>query len=647
MVRPLLIRLIAASVAGGLVCAGLVESQMSTAATLPPGATRAQARPPVVKVTTTRLAGVPRVSAGLVGGNQRWLGDASGVLNSDGSLNASIVTLSKQLGLTSVRYPGGTVANLFNWRHSATSPGCQTSGGYAAPAYVPIDASRSRYSIAKHARFLSAAHARTNLMIPMINTSPRQARQFVLSVARHTGARRLTVEVGNEPMYQKQHYWRSGHSIKQRLTQYIEGGRRTQGPGNVVVRDAGWNGLFHLRGCDLRNPARANGAANQTYRTRFVPISTRTTPQIRINGRPWKYVKSLRNTGSRHVFTITHGGSRIRFGDGQGNGAKPEGRMRIDPNHPYVAVRQPGFRDMYGALKGLVGSSGIKQINVCSAWTARRFINAMDARGARYDCLAAHMPGHALGGQTAPAAHSRLQRHAAHLINHLLTWRRAERDSPVAGAHRRFVIVTEYGAAHTAFAGVNRKFVSTLYRDRLLMGQLRAGVPIGNLYGFNALFRQTGTNSDSDKVYALSSTARMLSLWRKLAGQRPVRVQCGGCTLPGHVKILATRKGRTTKLMMLNIGAGSGSTWSPRFAVPNRGGDSCITVRRMRADLGATDLATDTGGAVPSMRPVIVQRWPAGAAFPNVPGVRSIFAHSIELMTISPAPRGGCTTPRF
>jgi len=98
---------------------------------------------------------------------------------------------------------------------------------------------------------------------------------------------------------------------------------------------------------------------------------------------------------------------------------------------------------------------------------------------------------------------------------------------------------------------------------------------------------------------------------------------------------------------MLNIGAGSGSTWSPRFAVPNRGGDSCITVRRMRADLGATDLATDTGGAVPSMRPVIVQRWPAGAAFPNVPGVRSIFAHSIELMTISPTPRDGCTTPRF
>jgi len=112
MVRPLLIRLIATTVAGGLVCAGLVESQVSTAATLPAGATRVQARPPVVQVTTTPLAGVPRVSAGLVGGNQRWLGDASGVLNSDGSLNASIVTLSKQLGLTSVRYPGGTVGSV-------------------------------------------------------------------------------------------------------------------------------------------------------------------------------------------------------------------------------------------------------------------------------------------------------------------------------------------------------------------------------------------------------------------------------------------------------------------------------------------------------------------------------------------------------
>jgi hypothetical protein len=646
MMRPLLIRLFAPSVAGWLVCAGLVDSQMSTAVTLPPGAMPVQARPPVVKVTTIPLAGVPRVSAGLIGGNHRWLDDAGGVLNPDGTLNASILTLSKRLGLRTVRYPGGTVANLFNWRHDVTSPGCQTSGGYLTEAFAPISASRSRYTIAKHARFLSAASARTNLMIPMINTSPRQARQFVLSVVRRTGARRLTVEVGNEPMFRPQHYWRSAHSVGQRLTQYIDGGGRAQGPGNVLPRDAGYNGLFHLRGCDLRHPVRANGAANQVYRTRYVPISTRMPPQIRIQGRPWRYVKSLRNAGSRHVFTITHGGTRIRFGDGHGNGAKPEGRMRIDPNHPYVAVRQPGFRNFYRALKGLVGTSGITKINVCSTWTTRRFVNAMDARGARYDCLAAHMPAHFSGVHTAPAANTTLQRHAARLNSRLLSLRRAARHSPVAGAHRRFMIVSEYGAAHTSYAGLGRKFVSTMYHDRLLMGQVRAGVPIGNIYGVNALFRQTGTNSAGDKLYALSSTARMLSLWRRTVGRQPVRVMCSGCTVPGNVKIIATRTGRTANLMMLNVGAHSSKTWSPRFAVANRGGDSCITVRRMRAGLDATDLPTSTGGPVPSMRPVLVQKWPAGTAFPNDTGVRSIFAHSIELMTISPT-TNGCPTPKF
>jgi hypothetical protein len=646
MRRPLLSRLFAASVAGWLVCAGLVDSQMSTAVTLPPGATPVQVTPPVVKVTTIPLAGVPRLSAGLIGGSHHWLDDAGGVLNPDGTLNASILTLSKRLGLRSVRYPGGTVANLFSWRHDDTSPGCQTSGGYAAEAFAPISASRSRYTIAKHAHFLSAVSARTNLMIPMINTSPREARQFVLSVVRHTGARQLTVEVGNEPMYRKQHYWRSAHSIERRRTQYIDGGRRTEGPGNVVlVRDAGYNGLFHLRGCDLRHPVRANGAANQVYRTRYVPISTRMTPQIRIHGRPWRYVKSLRNAGSRHVFTITHGGTRIRFGDGRGNGAKPEGRMRIGPNHPYVAVRQPGFRDFYRALKRLVGTSGITKINVCSGWTFRGFVNAMDARGARYDCLAAHLPATFLGVHTAPAANITLQRHAARLNSRLLSWRRAARDSPVAGAHRRFVIVTEYGVARTSYAGLGRKLVSTMYRDRLLMGQMRAGVRIGNIYGFN-LFWQTGTNSAGDKLYALSSTARMLSLWRRMTGRQPVRVRCSGCTVPGNVKIVATRTGHTATLMMLNIGADSSNTWRPTFAVANRGGDSCITVRRMRAGLDATDLPTRTGGPVPSMRPVLVQRWPAGTAFPNDTGVRSIFAHSIELMTISPT-TSGCSTPKF
>ncbi|HYJ69276.1 MAG TPA: hypothetical protein VEX15_16625 [Nocardioidaceae bacterium] len=599
-----------------------------------------------MKVTTIPLARVPRVSAGLIGGNHRWLDDAGGVLNPDGTLNASILTLSKRLGLKSVRYPGGTVANLFSWRHDDTSPGCQTSGGYIAEAFAPISASRSGYTIAKHARFLSAVSARTNLMIPMINTSPREARQFVLSVVKHTGARRLTVEVGNEPMYRAQHYWRSAHSKQGRLTQYIDGGRRTQGPGNVVLRDAGYNGLFNLRGCDLRHPVRANGAANQVYRTRYVPISTRMTPQIRIQGRPWRYVKSLRNAGSRHVFTITRGGTRIRFGDGHGNGARPEGRMRIDPNHPYVAARQPGFRDFYRALKRLVGTRGITKINVCSAWSSRGFVNAMDARGARYDCLAAHLPATLSGVHTAPAVNIALQRRATRHNSRLLSWRRAERDSPVAGAHRRFVIVTEYGVAHTSFAGLGRKFVSTMYRDRLLMGQVRAGVPIGNIYGVNALFWRTGTDSAGDKLYALSSTARMLSLWRRTTGRQPVRVRCGGCTVPGNVKIMATRKGRTATLMMLNIGAASSKTWSPRFAVANRGGDSCITVRRMRAGLDATDLPTRTGGPVPSMRPVLVQKWPAGTAFPNDTGLRSIFAHSIELMTISPT-TNGCSTPKF
>jgi hypothetical protein len=46
------------------------------------------------------------------------------------------------------------------------------------------------------------------------------------------------------------------------------------------------------------------------------------------------------------------------------------------------------------------------------------------------------------------------------------------------------------------------------------------------------------------------------------------------------------------------------------------------------------------------MRPVLVQKWPAGTAFPNDTGVRSIFAHSIELMTISPT-TNGCPTPKF
>lgn len=607
----------------------------------------AAARGPVVRVTSKRLPGAPAVSGGLVGANQRWLGNADGALNRDGTLNRSVGHRAREMGLRAVRYPGGTVANLFDWRHATKGGrGCQTSGGFADGWFATVPRSDNKYTIGRDATFLRRIHGRVNLMVPMINSTPRAARRFVRRVAAATNARHLTVEIGNEPTHDKQHYWRSLHDQRRRLHQYINGGHQVQGPASHGKADDGHRGLFHVSGCNLRHPVRrAHGAADQVYRTRYLPISTKRPPVINVNGHPWHYVPNLhRRSGRAHVFTINGHGTRIRFGDGR-HGAKPRGRIRISRNHPYVAVRQPGFRDFYRALKHLARTSHhIRRIRVCSSWATRSFVEAMDrGHGGRYDCLAVHSYAHVRRAGTALADHRALQRWARRLNGELRHLRHAARHSPVAGARRRSLIVTEYGSLNSPYKHESRKFLYTLYIDRLLMGQVRAGVRIGNISNFAALFPKTGP-----RRYGLSSRARLLSLWHRLAGERPVRVRCPGCTVPDSVRILATRKHKTVHLMLLNTGARRRATWSPRFAVAHRGGGSCVTIRRMRAGLNANDMPARAKGPVPSMRPVRARKWRAGTPFPRDGGVRTVYAHSLELMTISPVPAGGrCRTHRF
>jgi hypothetical protein len=204
-------------------------------------------------VTTQGRVGVPKVSPRLDGANPRWPGGANGILTTDGTgLNPRTRTLMKVLGLRSLRYPGGTVSNLFDYRRfdsdPATGPQCQTSGGFARPTFSPVE--DSHYSPALNAQFTGEVGAVTNLMLPMINTTPGLARGFVSTVRQGQQAP-LYVEVGNEPYLPDQRYWRSSNATT-RLHQYLAGGTAHQP--SCTGEYAGNTGLFRVRGCHLKDP---------------------------------------------------------------------------------------------------------------------------------------------------------------------------------------------------------------------------------------------------------------------------------------------------------------------------------------------------------------------------------------------------------
>ncbi|HWJ82883.1 MAG TPA: hypothetical protein VNS55_11655, partial [Nocardioides sp.] len=203
-------------------------------------------------VPTMTITDQPRdtgvVPREIVGGNLRWLGGADGAWDAKHNrIRGDVARLVRKIGIGSIRYPGGTVANLFDYRRAEGKPQCQTSGGLLRPTFASIPAPASEYTIGRHAQFAKDAHAATNIMVPMINAPVERAVAYVKKIASATNQHRVYVELGNEPFNKAQRYWRA-RAMDERLDDYILGGdAKPDGPGD--------HGLYPVGGCNLRTPA--------------------------------------------------------------------------------------------------------------------------------------------------------------------------------------------------------------------------------------------------------------------------------------------------------------------------------------------------------------------------------------------------------
>jgi hypothetical protein len=563
-------------------------------------------------VTTTGLSGVPRVSGRLDGANPRWLGNADGLLTSSGTIDAARAGLLATLGLRSLRYPGGTGANLFDYRRFDADPStrlqCQTSGGFVRPAFSSI--ARSSYSPALNAQLTSQVGAVTNLMLPMVNTTTGLAEGLVDAV--RAGQRApLYVEVGNEPYLRSQRYWRSADDATG-LRQYIHGGVQTQ---DLSADYPDNDGLFAVSGCDLLHPVAADGTANQTYRPRFWPIATGPgqSPTITVAGLAWQYVDSLAASGpTDQVFTLDSTQSRVVFGDGV-HGAVPDGTMTIS-----YAVRGLGFADLYPVLE----QSGVK---VCASWGRAAFVPAMGSNP--YDCLTYHAyaNGVGLGDDTLGRAYAALRSQVADRV-------RVERDLTRAirtPDHRdRFLMVTEYGTLNS-LPGQSGLHYNDLLLAQQMLGQVWAGVRVANLSNLQSLLTTV------DGTPYLTSRARLLQLVHDLAGQKPTVVYATGAE---GVQVLATRVRAVTRMIVLNQREGRGH-YGPMLRIPRQTRARCIDIRRLTGPLRAPN-AVDPGTGLPATASLSEDHWNASgsyrAYFPN---------HSVTSLTVRPRPARGCVAP--
>jgi alpha-N-arabinofuranosidase len=354
-------------------------------------------------ITFDANAAIGAVSPLLFGANHRWVSSAAGSADPrTGFTYPRVVDQIKDVGISMIRYPAGTLGNLFQWQRAIgpqTRRGRQVSGLVVMP--MPYD---SKFGPDEYGDLLNKTGATGNLMINFATATAADAANFVAYMTAPQGsppvngvdwaARRAAnghpapykvayVEIGNEyePSIQSlidQNYWILGEPVQinpacaaDKISCLYAFGGSTRFVNQPAVQMTDW-----------REPTSiSSGAPRQTLYARYAPV-TAGSETVFMNGVAWKGLSNLSAAApDATVYQIDYKSGGITFGDGV-HGAIPPKGAKVTVT--YTSGPHEGFVDFYRAIK--TANPGVK---VCSSIHDESFIRIMGAQHA-YDCIQQH-----------------------------------------------------------------------------------------------------------------------------------------------------------------------------------------------------------------------------------------------------------------
>ena len=303
----------------------------------------------------------------------------------------AVVTGARRAGLQALRFPGGTVANMYDWKRAIGSErGCQVVGPQGRGGRARALTSGLDFGPDEAMRFVDTVGARANIMVPFVNETPQDAADWVEYMNGRAGdpdnpnggvdwadVRAANGhqapygvrwwEIGNEQHHRESRYWLS-RDHGRALRQYAFGGSR-------VVR-----GEYLGKACaHPRSGIASDGSAAQTFEVLYPPVAPRSV-RVVIDGQVWNRVRSLAAAApDARVFTLDAEHGQVGFGDGE-NGALPSQGSTVRAS--YRSIHQ-GYFDFARRMKAVDPS-----IKVCSSWGEAAFNRLVGRRD--YDCMAAH-----------------------------------------------------------------------------------------------------------------------------------------------------------------------------------------------------------------------------------------------------------------
>lgn len=291
-------------------------------------------------------------------------------------------------GIQSMRFPGGSVGNLYDWKRAiGPDRGCQVDGN--AP-HGPGLTKKLRFGPDEYMRFLDLVDAQPFIMMPFVTETPGDAADWVEYMNAQAGVPGnpgggvdwADVRAGNgHPQPYGVHWWEIGNEQDHRASRYW-----LSSDGRIAVRQYAFGGSPVISGERLgKNCAhppdgvRSDGSASQTFEMLYPPVRSGSA-QVVVDGQEWTRVGDLAAASADdHVYTLEATSGRVTFGDGT-HGAIPAEGSAVQAS--YRSVHQ-GFFAFARSMKAVDPS-----IKVCSSWGTAAFLDVVGKRA--FDCLTTH-----------------------------------------------------------------------------------------------------------------------------------------------------------------------------------------------------------------------------------------------------------------
>lgn len=331
-----------------------------------------------------------RASRRLLGVNHHYYRDGYGIWSEvTDAPRPGAVAGTMRARVQAIRFPGGTIANLYDWKRAiGTDRPCQRDGN-PNDSGLAIRA-RLGWGPDEYMEFLAATHSAPLIMVPFVRGTPADAADWVEYMNAPAGVagnphggtdwadRRAANghlapyavkrwEIGNEQDHIDQRYWMAADPAVA-VRQYANGAK----PSSTHERLG--------KDCDhLASGVASDGSAGQVFEVAYPPVVA-SSVQVTVGDQLWHRIATLSAAGaSERAYVVRPGSGEIVFGDGVHGAIPADG---VVPRASYTGVHS-GFFSFAAAMHDVDPT-----IDVCSSWGHREFVQVAGSR--RYDCLTTH-----------------------------------------------------------------------------------------------------------------------------------------------------------------------------------------------------------------------------------------------------------------